>query len=256
MFGPDVEQKIITHALSCAPEESCGFIVNGQYVPALNVHPDPRNHFEIADSHYPLAGLEAVIHSHPCGTVYPTLDDQKGQLRTGVPWGIVVMPEKTKPYLFFYGKGVKPPPLLERDFRWGPSGTDNGGDCFALLKDYYAQHLSIDLPEYPREFLWWEKGQDLFRENFTQYGFREIDRNDIQIHDIVLMKIHSTTTNHVGILTSSAHMLHQIQDHQSRQSLFGHWEKTVSHYLTYDNHGRDHEEKSSPTRLFGGKIRI
>jgi len=257
VFGPDVEQKIITHALSCGKEESCGFIVDGQYIPAPNVHPDPRNYFEIPDSHCPLRGLQAVVHSHPCGTPYPTIDDQAGQIRTAVPWGIVVMPsDGRKPYLFFYGDGVPIPKLIERDFRWGPSGTDGGGDCFALLKDYYKLQLSITLPEYPREFLWWEKGEDLFVENFTQYGFREIEQNDLQIHDIVLMKVHSPVTNHVGIITSSAHILHQIQDHQSRQSLYGHWEKTISHFLTYDHKGRDHEEKSFSTRLFGGKIRI
>lgn len=255
---PESEKlKAIGHAMSRYPEESCGFIVNGQYLAKDNIHPNPKDHFAIADAEYPLRGLEAVIHSHPCGTEYPTYDDQKGQIATNVPWGIVVIDEHKNPNLFFYGEGVEKPPLLGRRYRWGPSGTDGGGDCFALLKDYYQEVLGICLPEYPREYKFWEKGQNPYLESYLDYGFIEVPMEKADIHDLVFMKISSEIVNHVGVIYDSAHIIHHPSGHDSRRSLLGHWQNKITHFLRYNKDGGipDDSKKGMAPWVSGGAFR-
>ena len=85
-----------------APDEACGLLFGTartvtRFVPARNVHPDPRRFFEIdpqalIDAHRASrAGgpmLVGYFHSHPAGAARPSRTDQAQAARDGMIWAI------------------------------------------------------------------------------------------------------------------------------------------------------------------------
>jgi proteasome lid subunit RPN8/RPN11 len=90
-------------ASRAAPEECCGILLGHgarieDAVPARNVHPTPRTHFEIdpqalIDAHRAArAGGPEVIgyyHSHPAGLAEPSATDRARAAHDGRVWAIV-----------------------------------------------------------------------------------------------------------------------------------------------------------------------
>lgn len=78
-----------THARAEAPNESCGFIAAGEYVPCANRHRDPENYFRIDDARFDQAlidgSLQALVHSHPRGPAVPSEFDQRQADALDVP---------------------------------------------------------------------------------------------------------------------------------------------------------------------------
>lgn len=235
----NVEADAKSHAISEYPKESCGVVIDGQYIPCENVADDPLGKFAISPASYPLdRPLQAVIHSHPDGKLEPTKSDMQGQLDSDVPWGLLtVNVDGVTSKVIWWGDGVPIPPLKGRPFRWGPSGSDGGGDCYALIKDWYKVERNIDLPEYPRSFAWWENGEAMYLENFAAAGFREITQREMEVGDIVLMKLPAKmpTPNHAAIyLGPTQGMLHHVQNRLSRQENITPWLKNITHFLRYE----------------------
>jgi cell wall-associated NlpC family hydrolase len=123
--------------------------------------------------------------------------------------------------------------LLGRDFRPGPSGSDGRGDCYALIRDWYAEHRGIELPEFPRDDEWWEHGEDLYRENFAAAGFVQIAPEAMQPGDVVLAQVMASTTNHGGIVLPNGLVLHHLRNRLSRAEPLGPWMRFVTHVLRY-----------------------
>lgn len=241
MFNDQVIQEAKSHALEAYPFESCGMVVADRYIACPNVHPNPRESFRIDPVLYPINGtLQAIIHSHPDGYREPTEDDMRAQVDSARPWGIITVNSSgvvSDP--LWWGNGVPIPPLVGRKFRWGPSGSDNGGDCFALIKDFYALEMGIKIPEFPRTYQWWHLGGDMYSENFAKVGFKRIDIKELKYGDIVLMKLLSPVTNHGGIFMGDKPgkqglFLHHLIDRLSREEPFHPWVKNTTHYLRYD----------------------
>ncbi len=92
-FRSDAEQ----HALRCAPNESCGVVVNGKYWPCRNIAEDPEQDFVIEPRDYAVAAMygkvEAIVHSHPMGGP-ASFVDKYSCTSTNVPWHIWSMPEQ------------------------------------------------------------------------------------------------------------------------------------------------------------------
>ena len=55
------------HAIERFPEECCGLVVSGEYIPCTNLSKNPRTSFKIDSRDIIRAGerLNAVCHSHP-----------------------------------------------------------------------------------------------------------------------------------------------------------------------------------------------
>lgn len=89
-------------AARAAPEECCGILLGQDVrieaaVPARNVHPHPRKHFEIdpqalVDAHRAARGggpqIVGYYHSHPEGPAAPSATDREGAAHDGKVWAI------------------------------------------------------------------------------------------------------------------------------------------------------------------------
>lgn len=220
------------------PQEGCGLIVGGAFVPVDNVAGDPAEDFIMPpDTMLKYPDAQAVVHSHPDGPDFPSAADMAGQIATGIPWGLcVVSADRLVSKPWYWGDSLDPPPLAGREFRHGPSGTDNKGDCYALIRDWYRLQRGIMLPDFPRDDAWWETGGNLYEEHFAEAGFCEIPASQANDGDIFLMKVMSDRTNHAGILTSGCQLiLHHLSGRLSRQEPMGMWRKFITKWVRYKN---------------------
>src|SRR5699024_4319957 len=115
----------------------------------------------------------------------PSAADMRGQINTGVAWGIVATDGERCAGLAWWGDGVERAPLIGRGFVHGVT------DCYALVRDYYAIELGIALPDYPRDWEWWHKGGNLYLEGVASAGFARIEADDAQPGDMWFAQLRS-----------------------------------------------------------------
>lgn len=98
----DVMAAMERAAAQLAPEEACGILLGEgdritAFTPAKNVHPAPRNHFEIdpqalIDAHRSARNKGAQVlgyfHSHPSGDASPSRTDSDMAAGDGAVWAI------------------------------------------------------------------------------------------------------------------------------------------------------------------------
>ena len=209
--GDDAAQ----HALDEYPNESCGLIVveNGTavYVPCRNVAEKPGDQFKmhVGDQRAAEARGEvvALVHSHPDVSAAPSQADRILCEVSELKWYIIAVHKDVDTvapvsYSEIIPNGYRAP-LEGRTFIHGIL------DCFALIKDYYAWELGIELPEFKREDEWWLKGQTLYLDNYQAAGFAPAYGN-IREHDVILMQIRAPTPNHAGIYVGNTQILHHL----------------------------------------------
>lgn len=252
MFENTTIQAFKEYCISKFPEEACGLIIDGQFVPKGNIAADPTRDFLIDDMEYAAAlatgKLEAVVHSHPVrnlAMISLSVSDMRGQTATGVPWGVVTCDGSNTSDVFWWGEGVSKPPLLGRPFAHGIY------DCYSLIKDFYKDAWDIGLPEFPREWDWWNKGQNMYLEKYTSAGFKPIGPSEVRAGDVFLAQIRSPVVNHGGIVLDGGLVLHQLQDRISCREPLATWTKLITHYLRYDGDAANRIEEGVPARLFG-----
>jgi len=227
---PDLRAAIAAHALAEFPNEACGLIVDGAYLPCANAAGNPAVDFRIPDAVYDAHRdrVQAVVHSHPNGVPHPTCADMAGQLATDVPWVIVVTDGETVAEPIVWGADTPVPDLIGRNFVHGIT------DCYALIRDYFRATHSITLPEFPRDDSWWADGQNLYIEGFPQAGFVEVPRDGMRDGDVLLMKICADVPNHAGIVVRGGSLvLHHLQNRLSRREPLGPWLRCVTNVLRH-----------------------
>lgn len=233
MFDQIVVAAIRAHARRAWPEECCGIVVRGEYCPLPNRHPRPKEHFRLEPADYiPLLcgdPIQAIVHSHVNGKDYPSVSDQEEQPKTGAAWGILLANEHHASVPFWFGDQAPIPPLRDRVFRHGVT------DCYGLLRDWYRVRRKVVLPNFVRQDEWWDKGDNLFSDNFRAAGCVPIDRADLKNGDIVLGRVLSKKTNHCGIYLTGHMILHHLPKRPSRIDMLGPYErhKMITHYLRY-----------------------
>lgn len=96
--------------------------------------------------------------------------------------------------------------LLGRPFKHGTT------DCFGLARDYFNQNFDLQIPNFARPNDWWDKGLDLYVDNFRDVGFRPVlgHPREWRAGDAVLMAIRSKTANHCGIFVEDGRLLHHF----------------------------------------------
>jgi proteasome lid subunit RPN8/RPN11 len=236
MFGPDVEAAIVAHARAEYPREACGLVINGAYMPVENLAENPRETFMINVAETMQPGVQAIVHSHPDGDPWPSVEDMAGQIATALPWGVLTVSSGGAGAVLWWGPGVPRPPLIGRDFRHGPSGSDGRGDCYALIRDWFAEERGIELMECPRKDRWWsdeEQPQNLYLDNFAKAGFKEIAIQERQPGDVVLARVMSRVPNHGGIVLANGLVLHHLTNRLSKTEPLGRWMSHVTHALRY-----------------------
>jgi len=228
MFGREVDLAIMAHAMVEHPRECCGAVTADGYLRLENVSPEPERAFDcdeqVADLMARGVAILGLAHSHPAIVTPaagfertrtaevtsdlrgPSAADMHQQIAMDIPWGIVVTDGKDCLPVMWWGPGVPTPPLEGRDWRHGPSGSDGRGDCFALLRDYYATAHGVTIPEFPRDDAYWLFGQDLITDHIAAVGFMPTD--DPRPGDACMMKVDAPVPNHVGVLLPGGLLLH------------------------------------------------
>lgn len=201
MFGSEINIEIMAYAKANPEIEICGYIsADLKFVPVRNVSPQADRSFVIENKAIPDDAL-AIVHSHPGGPFYPSEADGQQQIATGLPWGIAAFDDQYES-MFWFGDDVPREPLVGRGFRHYVT------DCYSLIRDFYKQVHDITLPEFPREWEWWDGKETLYLDGFTKAGFREIPISEILPGDVFLATVRSSSPNHAGIYLGNGLILH------------------------------------------------
>lgn len=207
-LGPSLRLALEQHALAAYPNEACGLILNGDYVPCKNVAGDPGKTFKIDPVQLSLTpSFDAIFHSHPNGPDCPSASDMQSQIVTGVPWVIISTDGKRCEEPFSFAANGTPPALSGRPFRHGVT------DCYGLIRDWYFLNRGVVLPEYPRDWEWWLENQNLYSEGFADAGFVVLNdgQQDLQPGDVFLAQTpKSPVINHGGIYLGQGLGLHHL----------------------------------------------
>ena len=179
------------------PRESCGVLVNNEYIPCKNTAKglgffeiDPREYAKAED----IGKIQAIVHSHSLdGSVMPSEVDKAQMALHEIPWIITNGNE-----LKIHQPTDYTAPLLGREYYHGLQ------DCYSLCRDYYHRECDIRLSDYVRDDRWWElkDNPSLYLDNFKREGFVEIDPaiTPMQKHDAILCRVGRTEhVNHAVI---------------------------------------------------------
>lgn len=232
-------QAIQDHAIRDFPNESCGFIVNGEYFPVKNVADDPKRTFKI-DGRTQLAMrkkgvIQAIIHSHPyeLGLRYkwpqewPSGVDIKNRTNDySIAWGILATEGEGCSELVWMDDNNRPP-LEGRQWKHGIT------DCYALIRDYFHEKHNIFLNDYPRDMDWWEGSEELYMDNFAKEGFSEVNPKQIKVGDVALMRCGSRQVNHAGVVVGLDHLLHHRYHKLSGVDGLSKWHKNIVKYIRH-----------------------
>ncbi len=229
-LNADLKRFIREHAQKAMPEEACGLIVNrgGEQIAVrcLNSAGFPRKSFRVHPRAFEAAEKQgkviAVYHSHPWRPAAATDEDKTSSEACKLPFIILSWP--TDIWDFYAPCGWRAQ-LIGRPFCHGVL------DCYTLCRDYYAEVLKIELPDFYRDDLWWNKGdEELFLNNFEKAGFVEV--NDLLPDDGILMQLpRHNVVCHAAIYLGDGHMLHHIPDRLSCRTVYtadaGYWARAT-----------------------------
>lgn len=219
------------HALREYPKESCGLVIaKGRkevYVPCRNISNTPTEHFRIHPDDMMAAEDEGkithVVHSHPDGPAELSEGDRLQMEESKVKWCIIAVhkdPATPDAPARVVGNRIEKPsgykaPLVGREFIFGVQ------DCYTLVRDFYEREMGVVIPDFERTDRFWERGEDLYMDNFAKAGFTRIPYPS-QKGDGILMAIRSNIVNHAGIwLGERDHMIHHPYGHLSERVVYG-----------------------------------
>lgn len=210
-------------AAAAYPKEACGLLVRDasgvRYQSCKNTAGDQaHDRFAIDPEDWAAAEdageILAVVHSHPDACANPSTADRIGCERTGLPWLIVGWPSAVVVPLEPSGWEA---PLIGREFAFGVQ------DCYTLIQDCFRRELQIELPDFEREDGFWERGEELYLENFEKAGFARVT-GSVQPYDVVLMKVASDVVNHGAVYRGDGLILHHCYGRLScRDPYGGYW---------------------------------
>lgn len=243
------------HARAVFPEESCGLVVNGVYMPLDNHAADPALHraddpncdcrlcsFEIADGDYlPLAReIQMIVHSHPYGPAFPSASDMAHQEVSGAAWLIITLDAQDFGPVTVWGGDCPKEEMIGREFIHGIN------DCYSLIRDVFAlgkegmaaQGMEwpfdpIELPLYPRKDAWWEGEDNFYEEEPRKIGFVEVQPSEVRPGDVFLANIRSNRLNHGGVLLGNNLILHHLPQRLSRREPSGLWARCADKWIRF-----------------------
>lgn len=237
------------HAREQAPKECCGLLIKiGRklsYRRCQNVASEPEESFRIAAEDWAeaedLGEVVAVVHSHPGQSARLSAADRTAMEATAIPWVIIEVREGLPVSHLVHEPTGYQAPLVGRPFHHGVL------DCYTLVRDYYQRELGILLPDYEREDGWWDKGQDLYADNFEAAGFYPVDPNDLRQGDLIVMQVRSEKANHAGVYLADGRLktepehhpvpggiLHHLYGRDSKRDVFGgYWRESARLYLRH-----------------------
>jgi proteasome lid subunit RPN8/RPN11 len=208
-------QHMISHAEREYPNECCGIVVDGQYIPFHNDAEIPEESFAINNiqfyKYYEQGKIQYLVHSHNNKDNASALDQMKAD---DLELSSIIINVRDGRFAELFYLRV-PTPLVGRPFRFGV------WDCLQLVYDFYKEKYKVKLPNPPRDITFLDNNHKFFEEyleELTQLEIVEID--DLQEDDI-LFYMASGRIIHVGIYLSEDKCLH-------------HWFNRKSDYFPLD----------------------
>lgn len=225
-----IKKAIAFEASQSAPQECCGFIVNGEVLPCKNAHNTPETNFAISAEDYAMAEdkgvIEAIYHSHVGGLDGFSRHDIKACKQCNIPWVMIHLPTNNFHYIDPTGNA----PYEGREWSYGVH------DCYALVRDFYAREFKIELDDFERgeDEEWLNPGWCMFINNYEDQGFREISRPEKK-GDILLMRLQSPEPNHVAVMNGNgASFYHHLAARLSQSAVYGgYWAKVTVKVLRH-----------------------
>lgn len=208
---------VIQHMLKCYPEEGAGVVTkSGMFIPIENIAEDKLHSFQIDPTVMETYDVRAILHSH----VYdphdieanrmmvdpriPSLADLAGQIETDVEWGICICEGQNVTDPIWFGDYDHRPPLMDREF------IHSIQDCLEFMKDWQYKEYGLKLPSQPRNFDWFEKGQNFFEDCYEAWGFVDVSDQPQARGDVVFYKIRGPVTNHIGVIVEPELVAHHL----------------------------------------------
>lgn len=226
------------HARAEYPREAVGLVVSvggkPRYLPGRNMsaeadrfslHPD-----DYADAE-DMGQIVAVVHSHPNAGPEPSRFDVASHSARNQTWWIVGLPAGDKgPALWHEMSALGELPLEGRTFVHGAV------DCYTLIRDYYKRERGVVLPDFVREDGWWNRGQNLYVDNFHAVGFVPVDAP--QEGDVLLLRITASPNPcHGAIWLPGDVILHHLPGRLSCREVYGRaYRERTTHILRYVGH--------------------
>lgn len=240
-----LKNKIVAHARSKYPQEMCGFIVNGDFIPVENIHAEPEKSFKISPEDYLqfAANCTAFIHSHPDWYPVPSEEDMRQQMVSNIPWGIIGVTKDQVSKIIFFGDSLPVPDLYMRPFIHGVT------DCYSYIRHERFLRTGHWIPEIPRSWEWWLKeDQDLYKDNFKMAGYVQIPEDEIrsvgpQVGDVFLaITGKSKKLNHGGVYLGNGlggHHLTSMKPYDesrvAKPDPLERWQKYITMWVRYEN---------------------
>jgi len=214
--------KAFNHAKHEFPKESCGIFTRScGYIACKNVAENPEEDFTMREYEQIAANendVIAIFHSHPNDLRCPTATDMEVQITTAFPWGIVSLKSKNEiSDCFFWGSDIIPP-LIGREYR---SGTM---DCYSIIRDSYKLWYNIDLPEFPRDEAFWDRGENKYMKGFSYAGFELITPEKLMPGDVILgCVLGRGIVNHGAVILNDREIIHHTVKSLSRRDPLSKW---------------------------------
>lgn len=211
ILRPDVVEDLRKHACEAYPNECVGVITRSGYERLENTSDTPEKHARLDRltimKLIASGEVMAIAHSHPNGPNCPSAQDMASQIELAVPFVLISTNGQGCLPPLIWGDQVEHPPLDEPGFIHGIK------DCYSRIRHFGFEHGfgtfdRVVLDDFPRDWQWWVKGGDLYRDNFQGQGWVDIPFEDRQPKDAVLMSIRSSVPNHAGILVERDVLYH------------------------------------------------
>lgn len=196
----------LAHAEECQPRESCGVIAGGEYVRVRNVVTDhdafALDMREFHDVGKRAGRIDAVVHSHVRQAPIASDADRASCERIGVPFVIVSWPSGRATTIEPCGWRA---PLVGRPWHWGSL------DCISLVRDALDAYGGIKLPDYDRDWGFWDRGDDVVGRAVAGSGFVVLPPESQPQHlDVIGMRFRSPVVNHLGVFLAPDRLLHHL----------------------------------------------
>ena len=237
ILDESIKAAALAHAKEESPQESVGLVsvIKGRqrYFPCTNLAETPDEHFVLGPEEY--AEIEdkgeivAVIHSHPKTNHAPSPADRVACEKSGLPWHVIN--PNTENWGYCEPSGFELP-YVGREFVHGIV------DCYSLIRDFYQREFEIILNDYDRRDQWWNKGENMYLDNFKKEGFKEIKEDEVKYGDLFIMQLESPVPNHGGIYIGDNLVLHHVQGRLSSRDVYkwgGYYHKATSKVLRHES---------------------
>jgi len=223
ILTPEVVSDMQQHALRDFPNEACGVLTVDGYMPLENIADDKLLAGDIdqnlVENLRDTGKLIGIFHSH-CdypgsrAVFGPSERDMVSQRSMDVPFFLAWTDGEMCSPVAAWGDTLEREPLIGRVFQHGIT------DCYELIRDYYFLEKGIDLPQFPRNWAWWDSDKNLYEDGFPEAKFRQITAQESRPGDVILFKMYDFRDlsnkdkvqkfNHGGVLYGPGLLLHHV----------------------------------------------